>query len=85
MFAHFSVGAANAQAKAINLTINITSLVVFLLNGTVLLPLGLAGAVCNMLGNYLGAGLVMSKGSRIVRPLILLVLALLLVKLITEG
>ena len=37
------------------------------------------------LGNYLGAGLVMSKGSRIVRPLILLVLALLLVKLITEG
>ena len=85
VFAHFSVGAANAQAKAINLTTNITSLVVFLLNGTVLLPLGLAGAACNMLGNYLGAGLVMSKGGRIVRPLILLLLALLLVKLITEG
>lgn len=85
VFAHFSVSAANAHAKAINLTTNITSLVVFLLNGTVLLPLGLAGAACNMLGNYLGSGLVMSKGSKIVRPLILLVLALLLIKLIMEA
>ena len=38
-----------------------------------------------MLGNYLGSGLVMSKGSKIVRPLILLVLALLLIKLIMEA
>ena len=85
VLARMSIQTANAQAKVINLTTNITSLVVFLLNGTVLLPLGLAGAACNMLGNYLGSGLVMSKGSRIVRPLILLVLALLLMKLITEG
>ena len=83
--AHMELTRANGVTKAINLTTNITSLVVFLLNGTVLLPLGLAGAACNMLGNYLGSGLVMSKGSKIVRPLILLVLALLLIKLIAEG
>ena len=78
------MGAANAQAKVINLTTNITSLVVFLLNGTVLIPLGLAAAACNMLGNYIGSGLVLSKGTKIVRPIILVVLALLLIKILTE-
>ena len=84
VFARLSVGAANAQAKVINLTTNITSLAVFLLNGTVLIPLGLAAAACNMLGNYIGSGLVLSKGARIVRPIILVVLVLLLIKILTE-
>ena len=82
VFAGMSVGTANAQAKVINLTTNITSLVVFLRSGQVLLVLGFAAAACNMLGNYIGSGLVMTKGSRIVRPIILIVLALLFVKIV---
>ena len=84
VFAKLSVGVANAQAKVINLATNITSLAVFLLNGTVLIPLGLAAAACNMLGNYIGSGLVLSKGTKIVRPIILVVLGLLLIKILTE-
>ena len=53
-----------------------------LLNGQVLIPLGLAGAVCNMAGSWVGSGLAISKGARIVRPVILLVLLLLLVKIL---
>lgn len=83
-FAKLGVGAANAHAKVINLTTNITSLVVFLRGGTVLIPLGLAAAACNMLGNYVGSGLAMSRGARITRPIILAVLVLLLIKLLTE-
>ena len=82
VFTRMSVGAANAQAKVINLTSNITSLAVFLLNGQVLIPLGLAAAVCNMAGNWVGSGLAISKGVKIVRPVILLVLVLLLVKIL---
>ena len=82
VFARMSLSAANAQAKVINLTSNLASLAVFLLQGQVLIPLGLAGAVCNMAGNYLGSGLALSKGSKIVRPIILCVLLLLLLKLI---
>lgn len=82
VFARLTVQSANAQAKVINLTTNITSLTVFLLNGKVMLLPGLAGAVCNMAGNYLGSGLAMNKGATIVRPVILLVLALLLAKII---
>lgn len=79
-FARMTVGSANAQAKVINLTSNITSLTVFLLNGQVLFPLGLAAAACNMAGNWVGSGLAITKGAKIVRPVILLVLALLLAK-----
>lgn len=77
-----SVSTANAQAKVINLTTNITSLTIFLLNGQVLFSLGIAAAICNMIGGYLGAGLVMQKGSRIVKPTILLVLFLLFLKIL---
>ena len=83
-FARLSVSAANAHAKVINLTTNITSLIVFLHGGTVLIPLGLAAAVCNMLGNYFGSGLAMRSGARITRPIILVVLGLLLIKILAE-
>lgn len=76
-----NVSTANAQAKVINLTTNLTSLTIFLLNGQVLFSLGIAGAICNMLGGYLGAGLVMQKGSKIVKPVILFVLLLLFLKI----
>lgn len=82
IFAKMSISTANAQAKVINLTTNLTALTVFLLNGQILIPLGLAAAVCNMAGGYLGAGLVMSKGSKIVKPIILFVLFLLLLKVL---
>ena len=82
VFAGMAVPEANAQAKMINLTSNITSLAVFLLNGQVVLLLGLAGAVCNMAGSWVGSGLALSKGSKIVRPVILVVLLLLFLKII---
>lgn len=60
----------------------VAALVVFLLHGQVLIPLGIAAALSNMLGNYFGSGLVMTKGPKIVKPLIIFVLTLLLIKII---
>ena len=82
VFAKMDTRSANAQAKVINLTTNITSLAIFLFNGQAILLLGLAAAACNMAGNYIGAGLAASKGSRITRPIIILVLCLLLLKIL---
>ena len=73
---------ANAQAKVINLSSNIAGLTVFILNGQVFFTLGIAAAVCNMVGNYVGAGLAITKGSRITRPVIILVLGLLFLKIL---
>ena len=73
---------ANAQTKVINLTTNITSLVIFLMNGQAIILLGLAAAVCNMAGNYVGSSLALKQGSKITRPVIILVLALLFLKVL---
>lgn len=80
IFAKLSIKTANAQAKIINLTSNITSLVIYILNGEVIFTIGLAAAACNMLGGYIGAGLVMKNGAKIVKPSIILVLILLALK-----
>lgn len=82
VFAKLNIKNANAQAKVINLTSNITSLIVFLLNGEVIIPVGLAAAVCNMIGGYIGAGLVMKNGAKIIKPSIICVLILLALKIL---
>lgn len=82
VFARLDVRTANAHTKIINLTTNITSLVVFLLNGEGIIILGLTAGLCNMVASYLGAGLMLKNGTKIVRPAIILVLVLLLVKVL---
>lgn len=83
-FAKMSLPQANAQTKVINLTTNITSLTILLLEGSVLLPLGLAGAVCNMAGSFLGTGIAIKNNTRITRTIILFVMVLLFIKILTE-
>ena len=73
---------ASAHAKVVNLTTNLTATVVFLLNGQVCVPLGLAAGVCAMIGAWLGAGLVIKDGARIMKPLIAVAFVLLVVKLV---
>ena len=83
-FAHFKLGEANGVAKSINLTTNLTALVVYLVNGKVLIPLGLAAGACSIVGNYIGISFFHKKGSRAVKPIMLGVLALFFVKVLWE-
>jgi uncharacterized membrane protein YfcA len=82
VFGKMNLSRANAQAKVINLTTNLTSLAIFLMNGQAVILLGLAAAVCNMAGNYVGANMALKKGSRITRPVIVAVLGLLFLKVL---
>lgn len=83
VFAKMSIKKANAQAKVINLTSNVTALVVFLISRQAVIPLGLAGAASNIAGNYVGSGLVMTRGAKVVGPILIVVLILLFIKIIT--
>lgn len=76
-----SINKANAQMKLINLTTTVTALIVFLINNQVMIPLGIAAGICNMVGSWLGAGFVLTQGSRITKPAMLLVLTLLTFKI----
>ncbi len=82
VFARMPILKANGITKAVNLTTNLTSLVIFFLHGQILIPLGIAAAVCNMAGGYLGAGLAMKEGAKIVRPVLVIVLVLLMIKIL---
>lgn len=75
---------AQGLTKCINLTTNISALVVFLLNNTCLISLGIIGGVFNMAGNYVGSKQFSEKGSALVRPLMLVVLVLFALRLISE-
>lgn len=75
---------AAGTTKAINLTTNVASLIVYILNGKVIFFLGLAAGLFNMAGNFLGARFFRDKGSDIVRPIILIVLVIFFVKIIAE-
>ena len=75
---------AAGGVKVINLASNLGSLGAALLAGTVVLGVGLVSAVASILGHYLGAGLAIKNGSKIVRPTVILVLMLLLVKVLSE-
>lgn len=81
-FANLSLRSANGQAKVINSTTNLTALFVFLMNGQVNIPLGLVACGCSMLGGYIGSGLALKNGAKIVKPIILFVLALLFLKVL---
>ena len=67
-----------------NLASNIGALFTSLTAGKVMIPLGLVSAVFATAGQYLGAGLALKNGSKIVRPVILVVLVLLTGKVLLE-
>lgn len=71
---------ASGATKVINLSSNVSALVTFIIKGQVFWSLGLAAAVCSILGNYVGAGLVTQKGQAVVRPIIITVLCILFLK-----
>lgn len=85
VFSHMNLKRANAQAKVINLTTNLTSFSVFLAGGQVIWILGLVAAVCGMAGNFVGSNLAIKKSGKVTKPIILTVLAILLVKVVYEN
>lgn len=76
---------ASALAKAVNWASNMAALGVFLLRGSWTPAVGLAMAVGNGAGGWLGAHLALRKGSAWVRRLFLLVVSALLIRLTWQA
>ncbi|MDO5538868.1 MAG: sulfite exporter TauE/SafE family protein [Eubacteriales bacterium] len=83
--AHMDIRTASGNVKLINLSSNIAALATFLFGGHVNLIYGMTGALFCLTGHYIGSGLVMKSGSKIVRPVIILVLILLFAKVISGN
>ena len=72
------------NVKIANLSSNIGSLTVFLLHGQAIIPIGLVSAVFAIAGHFIGAGLLLKNGAKVVKPFILVVLSLLFIRLIYD-
>lgn len=75
---------AAGGVKVINLSSNLGSLFTQLAGGYVFLRVGLLAAVFSIAGHYIGSGLAIRNGSRIVRPAVVIVLILLTLKVGSE-
>ena len=74
---------AAGVSKFINLMADISALSTFFMGGKLDYALGITAALFCMAGSYFGSGLVVNNGQKIVRPVVLVVLGLLFVKIIT--
>ncbi len=72
---------ASGTAKLVNLASNVSALVSFLLGGQVLFALGVPAMLCSVAGGYVGSALAIKRGGKLVRRIMLLVIALILLKL----
>ncbi len=84
VLSHFSLQNSNGIAKILNLASNVTSLVVFLLNGVVIVPLGITAGVCSVIGTYIGTRIFETKGAKVVKPVMLLVIGIFFIKILYE-
>ena len=83
VLAHLDVSFANGHAKVVNLATSIASMIVYLLGGQSVIWPGICGGLAAMAGSFIGSGLVLQNGTKIVRPIIIFVIILLMVKIIT--
>ncbi len=81
-FGKLPVRVASGTAKLVNFGGTLGALAVFLISGQALLQVGLVAGCFALLGNYIGAGLVIKNGAKIVRPVIGVMLAMMFVKII---
>lgn len=75
---------SSGNMKLVNLSSNVAALATFILAGKVVWGLGLTASLFSAAGHFLGSGMVMKNGTRVVRPLIVIVLVLLFLKILTE-
>jgi len=75
---------ASGTAKIVNLASNIGALVTFIAGEKVFYSLGLPAALFGIAGNWLGSGVALKRGAKVIKPVMLVVLVLLFIKIITD-
>ena len=75
---------ATGTTKVMNFTSNVVSLAVFLLGGAVVFPAGLLMAAGQIAGARIGAGLVIRRGAKLIRPVLVTVVLITTIKLLFD-
>ena len=80
----YNLKKATGYTKVMNFTSNIVSLFIFVLCGYVIFTAGIIMAVGQIAGSKLGAGLVIKRGVKFIRPVFITIVILTTVKIIYD-
>lgn len=76
---------STAHAKVLNATSNIGGLLLFAIGGKVIWATGFVMLIGQFLGARMGSRLVLSKGQKLIRPMIVIVSAVMSAKLLYDN
>jgi len=79
-FIHYDVRTANGTLKFAMAIGSVFGFAIFVINGNVAWLVAIPAMICNMLGNYVGSGLAVKNGAKIVRPVALAVVLIYTIK-----
>lgn len=80
----YSLPKATGGTKLLNFTSNIASLILFAFSGQVLWLLGLGMGIGQIIGSFIGSKLAIRYGSRLIRPLLVIVSLLVSLRLLLQ-
>lgn len=80
----FNLTTASGNTKVVNLASNISALATFILMDKVVYTVGIPAALAGILGNWLGSGLAIKNGAKIIRPFFIIAVAILFGKLLYD-
>lgn len=83
--AGFNLAKATAHAKVLNFASNVGSLSFFIFSGHVIWLMGFAMLGGQLIGARLGARMVLSRGQKLIRPMLVTVSFLMSIKLIYDN
>ena len=75
---------ASGNAKIVNLASNIAAFITFALGSKIVWTIGLPAAVFGIAGNWIGSGLALKGGKKIIKPMFFITLGLLMCKIIYD-
>ncbi|MGF1723228.1 TSUP family transporter [Photobacterium nomapromontoriensis] len=84
LIAQLGIVEATARTKVLNFTSNIAALLFFIVAGLPIWEIGLAMAVGGFIGARLGAKVVVTKGRKLIRPMVVCVSMVMAIKLLIE-
>lgn len=80
----FDLITASGNAKIVNLASNVAAFITFALSGKIIWTIGLPAALFGILGNWIGSGLALKGGQKVIKPMFFVTLGLLMCKIIYD-
>jgi uncharacterized protein len=81
----YAVTKATAHTKVLNLTSNLASLLLFIVGGNVVWAVGFAMALGQFVGGRLGAEVVIGRGAKVVKPILVTVCLVMTAKILFDA